>query len=361
MVRLARFRLRFLLQEIDLPPGESILGRSASCHITIEDPLVSRRHARIQVTGDRATIEDLGSRNGLFVGGQLARGVVDVSAGARVRVGTQELVICRSAEEVPARGPAPVTGFMIHCGGCGFPYAAEHACCPHCGSSARNEDTTLSGSSKQAWSLDLVVDTLLRAKDLGRWSDLERVLRQARRVVEELLASSEPVDRGRLDELADAAVALSMEQGRAEWGRWILEVYATLGWLPPGEIGRSLGTLPPDQRVTLVPTVERIVQSAVRHVSPKPLPKSSSTRPPSTKPAQALPSPSLAAPSLAAPSLAAPSLSSEQRARAARGGSEPPAARRSEPSADDALEALRTLANVVPDEGEPPRGAGMAG
>ena len=241
MVRLARFRLRFLLQEIDLPPGESILGRSASCHITIEDPLVSRRHARIQVTGDRATIEDLGSRNGLFVGGQLARGVVDVSAGARVRVGTQELVICRSAEEVPARGPAPVTGFMIHCGGCGFPYAAEHACCPHCGSSARNEDTTLSGSSKQAWSLDLVVDTLLRAKDLGRWSDLERVLRQARRVVEELLASSEPVDRGRLDELADAAVALSMEQGRAEWGRWILEVYATLGWLPPGEIGRSLG------------------------------------------------------------------------------------------------------------------------
>ena len=99
MVRLARFRLRFLLQEIDLPPGESILGRSASCHITIEDPLVSRRHARIQVTGDRATIEDLGSRNGLFVGGQLARGVVDVSAGARVRVGTQELVICRSAEE----------------------------------------------------------------------------------------------------------------------------------------------------------------------------------------------------------------------------------------------------------------------
>ncbi|NLE89226.1 MAG: hypothetical protein GX607_22815, partial [Myxococcales bacterium] len=51
----------------------------------------------------------------------------------------------------------------------------------------------------------------------------------------------------------------------------------------------------------------------------------------------------------------------EQRARAARGGSEPPAARRSEPSADDALEALRTLANVVPDEGEPPRGAGMAG
>ncbi len=345
---MARFRLRFLLQEIDLPPGESILGRSASCHVTIEDPLVSRRHARITVTGERATIEDLGSRNGLFIGGQPARGVVDVSGGARIRVGTQELVICRAVEEAPARGPAPVTGFMIHCGGCGFPYAAEHAGCPHCGSSARNEDTTLSGSSKQAWSLDLVVDTLLRAKDLGRWSDLERVLRQARRVVEEILESSEPVDRARLDELAHAAVALSMEQGRAEWGRWILGVYAALGWVPPGEIGRNLGSLPPDQRVTLVPTVERIVQSAVRHVSPKPL--SAKSLPPSRP---------LSSGPLSSGSLSSGPLSSGAGAPMPADRSEPPAERRDR--VEDALEALRTLADGLPDEGESPRGAGIAG
>lgn len=321
MVRLARYRLRFLLQEVDLPQGETLLGRSVTCHITIEDPLVSRRHARIVVAEDRVTIEDLGSRNGLFVGGQLARGVTDVTTGARIRIGTQELVLCRASEEAVGRGRAPITGFMIHCGGCGFPYAGEHAACPHCGSSARNEDTTLSGSSKQAWSLDLVVDTIRRAEDLQRWPDVERVLRQARRVLDEIIASGEPVDRERLEELAHAAVALSMERGQAEWGRWILSVYAALGWVPPGEIGRSLGSLPPDQRVTLVPTIERIVESAVRHVTPRPL------------------------------------------ARPAPSRSEPPDARRSEVHAEDAsgLEALRTLTNGTSEDDESPRGAGMAG
>ena len=220
--------------------------------------------------------------------------------------------------------PAVSAGFAhvaSLCGGCGFPYAAEHACCPHCGSSARNEDTTLSGSSKQAWSLDLVVETIRRAEALGRWSDVERVLRQARRVLEEIIDAAEPVDRARLDELAHAAVALSMERGQADWGRWILGVYATLGWVPPGEIGRSLGSLPPDQRVTLVPAVERIVQSAVRNVQPRPL------------------------------------------ARPSAGRSEPPTERRADdrPEDEPGLEALRTLTSDSSEDDESPRGAGMAG
>src|SRR5687767_6926407 len=48
----ARYRLRFLLQEFDLPRGATILGRSSDCHVTIEDPLVSRHHARIVLEGD---------------------------------------------------------------------------------------------------------------------------------------------------------------------------------------------------------------------------------------------------------------------------------------------------------------------
>ena len=35
---MARYRLRFLLQEFDLPRGATILGRSSDCHVTIEDP-----------------------------------------------------------------------------------------------------------------------------------------------------------------------------------------------------------------------------------------------------------------------------------------------------------------------------------
>jgi hypothetical protein len=38
----ARFRLRFLLQELDLIGPVVTLGRSSECQITLEDPLVSR-------------------------------------------------------------------------------------------------------------------------------------------------------------------------------------------------------------------------------------------------------------------------------------------------------------------------------
>lgn len=267
---MARFRLRFLLQEIDLPEGETLLGRSVGCHVTVEDPLVSRKHARIVVSGDRATIEDLGSRNGLVVSGRRAVGVVDVSEGARIRLGTQELVLCQTSEEAKQRRAAPVTGFMIHCGGCGFPFADEHEQCPHCGSQVRSDDTTLSGSSKQAWSLDLVAETVRRAEKLGRWPEVERVLTQANRLLVEIMGADEPVGRERLDDLAHAAAALCVERSQAEWGRWILEVYGALGWVPPRSVGEPLSTLPPEQRVTLAPAAERILRSASRSLGPSP-------------------------------------------------------------------------------------------
>src|SRR5258708_4279931 len=75
---LARFRLRFLLQEIDLPQGDTVIGRSATCQVTIEDPLVSREHAKIRIQDERATIEDLGSRNDVFVGGSPVQGRRDL-------------------------------------------------------------------------------------------------------------------------------------------------------------------------------------------------------------------------------------------------------------------------------------------
>ena len=67
----ARFRLRFLLQELDLVGPEIILGRSPDCQITIEDPLVSRQHARITIANGVARVMDMGSRNGVRVNGNL--------------------------------------------------------------------------------------------------------------------------------------------------------------------------------------------------------------------------------------------------------------------------------------------------
>jgi len=51
---------------LGLRPGENILGRGLEGVTEVDLPTISRRHARIVVTEDRRTIEDLGSKNGTW-------------------------------------------------------------------------------------------------------------------------------------------------------------------------------------------------------------------------------------------------------------------------------------------------------
>jgi len=53
-----------------LPVGpEEVIGRGRGATLCLEDPEVSRRHARLRLGPDRATIEDLGAKNGVRVNG----------------------------------------------------------------------------------------------------------------------------------------------------------------------------------------------------------------------------------------------------------------------------------------------------
>jgi DNA-binding winged helix-turn-helix (wHTH) protein len=52
---------------LPLAEGENVIGRDPSCGVWLDQPGVSRRHARVLVTDDLAEIEDLGSTNGTFV------------------------------------------------------------------------------------------------------------------------------------------------------------------------------------------------------------------------------------------------------------------------------------------------------
>jgi len=63
--------LVLLLQgrRIVLSPGINVVGRDRDADVHIDDPSVSRRHARILVDGDTVAVEDLESKNGTRVGG----------------------------------------------------------------------------------------------------------------------------------------------------------------------------------------------------------------------------------------------------------------------------------------------------
>lgn len=55
-------------RSIALTRGTIVLGRDESCDVVIDDPLVSKRHARLEI-GDRVELIDLNSANGILVDG----------------------------------------------------------------------------------------------------------------------------------------------------------------------------------------------------------------------------------------------------------------------------------------------------
>jgi Transcriptional regulatory protein, C terminal/FHA domain len=83
-----------------LVEGENVLGRDENATVRIDVPGVSRRHARIDVRGNHATIQDLGSKNGTFLVEQEAPVTAPVLLldGAAFRLGRIQLVFRNSPE-----------------------------------------------------------------------------------------------------------------------------------------------------------------------------------------------------------------------------------------------------------------------
>ena len=73
----SRDRYYFLVFEkstsrmVELPAsGAHVIGRHASAFVILDDPSISRQHARVELAGGTATLTDLGSQNGTFVNGE---------------------------------------------------------------------------------------------------------------------------------------------------------------------------------------------------------------------------------------------------------------------------------------------------
>lgn len=261
---MTRFRLRFLLQEIDLPQGDTLVGRSANCQVTLDDPLVSREHARLRIEGANATVEDLGSRNGVQLGGKPISGKATLGNGDRIRIGTQELVFLElpANAERPAPGTTRQTGFMVHCAACARAFPAELVACPTCGGRERIEEDTLTGNSQKDWGLELAAEAVGRARVVAVVEDLERVLSHARLGLEQRLAEGRTVERHLIDGIGMAAGEVAALRAEAGWGRWALSIYASLGLQPALALVELLAKLPRSELLLLEPAAQRAFDSA---------------------------------------------------------------------------------------------------
>ena len=86
-----RFRLVWAGGRAGLCDGEHVLGRDPDLKLFLDASDVSRRHARIRVAGDEATIDDLDSKNGTFVSDQRVVSATRLADGDSIRVGSVRL------------------------------------------------------------------------------------------------------------------------------------------------------------------------------------------------------------------------------------------------------------------------------
>lgn len=88
-----------------LSADEAVIGRDDSADIRIDDPKVSRRHARVTLAPEGAFIEDLGSTNGTFVGLRTVRSRARVPGGAVIALGRGTMLRLTYSTYAGARAP----------------------------------------------------------------------------------------------------------------------------------------------------------------------------------------------------------------------------------------------------------------
>lgn len=82
--------------------GFLILGRDPDADIHVDDPAVSRRHAKVQIADGVVRVSDCGSRNGLRVNGTRVEGACELSAGDVIGVGDATFIL-RGGQRTVAR------------------------------------------------------------------------------------------------------------------------------------------------------------------------------------------------------------------------------------------------------------------
>src|SRR5258707_13748521 len=95
-------------RSFEVAPGAT-LGRATDCTAVMRDHSISRQHARLELHDGRWTLVDLGSRNGIIVGGAKTPRA-ELADGAEFHLGEVLLRFRSGASEAPpgaARPPAP--------------------------------------------------------------------------------------------------------------------------------------------------------------------------------------------------------------------------------------------------------------
>lgn len=200
----------------NLHQGEAVVGRSSACQIVLDDPLVSRQHARFVVKPDCVTVEDTGSVNGVFVNGLRTKRDLALQDGDRVTIGRQDLVVrIRGTEPSAMRLADTLHGIPAVSlpADLGLPRAPE------------DSEATVRGDA-----FELLGGVAQKVLALGRGEEAERLLGT---FLDQLLRHAYDKrgtqDAEKLDAAADFAIRLGLATSKARWIDYTFELFTVTG------------------------------------------------------------------------------------------------------------------------------------
>jgi predicted component of type VI protein secretion system len=226
-----RWRLRYLQHDLELSEGQFAVGRNATCQLSLDDPLVSRRHALLTVTDEGVTIEDLESRNGVLVNGKRIDSRVDLQVGDRILIGAQELTLLQgravtSRDHQTTGGVAKMTLPKMEAAlriPSEVPSAAPAP--PHEGSSSEIDPSMV----RRADAFRLLGGVAEKALAMGRSVEAERLLASPLADVIEASRTGRKLPSGLVDQAAKFSSKLATATSKGAWADYVIELYAAQG------------------------------------------------------------------------------------------------------------------------------------
>ncbi len=205
--------LRQGVVEIRLDRPVLVLGRSATCEVQLTSGLVSRRHARLTLSSLGVSVEDLGSRNGVYVNSVRVVGSVRLKPGDRLSVGDEALYF---GEIEDASEPADsVTGLVTRARQGGSP------------------DDEIAVATRTADVFQLLANVVDKALALGRGEEAERVIGSHLQATLAHVTAGNNISPDLARTAAGYAVKLAGATGKAVWMDNAVKLYAALGLVLP--------------------------------------------------------------------------------------------------------------------------------
>ena len=196
-----RYRLRYQQHDLELSEGEFMIGRSASCQLSLDDPLVSRNHARLVVSPEAVVVEDLGSRNGIRVNGERVSGTRAMVHGDVLSVGSQKLTLLAKRENSTATQTAARAAPTHRINAFGV--------------------------------LGALAD---KAIALGRGDEAERILTSPLKDLMDAVRAGVFTDTETIDRAARYAAVLAATTGKGQWFDYVVRIYSHCERPCPAEI-----------------------------------------------------------------------------------------------------------------------------